>query len=1303
MVGQGSPNKALTPDWLREFVRLAVRFCALASAFVLLSGTLAAETIDLRLRIAWGGGTNRQWRGEIRLSEGRLSAVSPLGMEADEPGSMQIEAGVVRIQQRSPRIYDGLDLQIDADRAAQLTLELTPVDNPQQVQRTTLTLEQLIENTHSEAVDDQGNRLLIRRTPGDRLRLSFHRDSLVFDPGETFGLSAVPHLIQAPAGASLQCVMRLTADKDGTEAWSEVFNVQSNDLGQAPAIGPAAIAIPETEGVYTLDVEIGPQPSRLPTFLRKPAPLAQRKLQLVVISPKPRSVDPTAFTPQFEINPAQTGWWDRFLKISPWTLLPGFGQGPLGNGATSTATFGELKLTALEPQGWQAYPLPVSRTGKPHILVVEAPADRVQNLGISIVEPNAVGVVGPIGLDSGVFTPPSPLNGSDMVTHRIVFWPRTSQPLVLLTNRGEGAAWFGKLRLLSGGDSLPLSPAAEASNQRLLSAYYEKPLFPEAMSVTESIDPWTNRPLDDWNGFYEGAIRLVQHLKYAGYNSAVIPVVCEGSSLYPSRLLQPTPKYDSGVFYVTAQDPIRKDVLEMLLRIFDREGLLLVPSVQFASPLPELEILRRREAMGGMELIGVEGRPYLAVHGAKEGLAPYYNPLDPRVQKAMVEVIDELAERCAKHPSFAGLSLSIGPNSYAQLPGKEWGYDDETVARFENTLGVVVPGEGEKRFLTRANHLLGPKREIWLRWRAGQIAALHERFARSLTARQPTARLLLTGGELLSSRAIVDELHPQLPETSTIADAMLNVGIAAELYSEKELATLVRPQNLSAESSLLASAVDLQLRNDADVDRYFASSGHSATIFFHQRQPLQLPSFDAVSPFGADRTHTWLLTHAAPAGKFNRQRFVHALAAADCRTMLDGGWMPLQGQEAATAEIFHLYRKLPDRPFETVVSKTHRSQSVVVRYLHDGGQTYLYLVNDSPWPATVEIHLNAPIGCELLPLTPRQLPPLEGSGESLVWRVSLDPYDLAGTRLDLPNVKILDYTFRSADNEPIAAELMRQVDGLKSRISGLANSEPMKNLVNPGFEDAPVDEAPPGWVFPTTPGVTFQTDSQEHHQGKHSLRISSNGPVAWMRSSPLPAPTTGRLSAWVWLRISDPNVQPPLRLAIEGRLNGKVYYRFASVGAGERSPALSNDWQPYVFHIDDLPSENLSDLRIGFDLMGPGEVWIDDIQLFDLWFYENERDELAKNIAVADFHLSRGNIADCQRILEGYWPQFLTKFVPLRPAMTASRPVKETEKTPVGRPPGSTPPEETPQDPPAEAPTFFNRMKSYLPSRLRPF
>lgn len=155
-----------------------------------------------------------------------------------------------------------------------------------------------------------------------------------------------------------------------------------------------------------------------------------------------------------------------------------------------------------------------------------------------------------------------------------------------------------------------------------------------------------------------------------------------------------------------------------------------------------------------------------------------------------------------------------------------------------------------------------------------------------------------------------------------------------------------------------------------------------------------------------------------------------------------------------------------------------------------------------------------------------------------------------------------------------------------------------------------------------------------------------------------------------------------MRLALEGHQDELTYYRFATVGGhAAGAVALSTDWSQYIFQVDDLPADEIRDLRVRFDLTGPGEIWIDDVQLFDLAFSPNERVELTKIIGLADLKLKSGQLADCARLLDGYWPHFLVTNVPLTETPAA-----------VAKPPVRQPPIET-----ARKPGMMDQMRGYLP------
>ena len=187
------------------------------------------------------------------------------------------------------------------------------------------------------------------------------------------------------------------------------------------------------------------------------------------------------------------------------------------------------------------------------------------------------------------------------------------------------SALYGKIRVKRLPASIGNDPI-DMADGRLVASHFHRPLFCENFGASEALDPQSGRSLDDWITFYQGATRLIDYVKYSGAGTAVISVYSDGSSLYPSRLLEPTPRFDSGGYFNSGQDPIRKDVLELLFRLFDREGLKLIPALDLAAPLPEIEDLLRQggAVTHGVRWIGADGKPRIDNHPAVKGRAPYY-------------------------------------------------------------------------------------------------------------------------------------------------------------------------------------------------------------------------------------------------------------------------------------------------------------------------------------------------------------------------------------------------------------------------------------------------------------------------------------------------------------------------------------------------------------------------------------------------------------------------------------------------------------------------------------------------------
>lgn len=408
--------------------------------------------------------------------------------------------------------------------------------------------------------------------------------------------------------------------------------------------------------------------------------------------------------------------------------------------------------------------------------------------------------------------------------------------------------------------------------------------------------------------------------------------------------------------------------------------------------------------------------------------------------------------------------------------------------------------------------------------------------------------------------------------------------------------------------------------------------------------------------------------------------------------------MLLMGQEESIRDLVTAYRLLPPVHLHRV--RDHRgadsSQPVTFRYGSHAGRTYLYAVNDAPFRATARVRVDAPAGIRIRELTgTRQVSPLGRDARGTYWMVELQPYDLVAVEMPAPNIEVSDPQVSLA--RTVETALGQRIRDLADRVAVLPLIEQsglqpaLRVLDNPGFElEAGNGQPVPGWLIAGRDGADVALDPAQRHGGMQSVKISSTGPAASLVSLPFKAPTTGRLLISAWLRVAGTKARSPLQLKLEGNHRGEHFERWFPIGtvpgAGPAEKSIDTDWSRYVFPVDDLPLEGPTQLRLRFDLVGPGEVWIDDVQMSDLAFHTKEVTELKMLFHLALVKLQNGKVGDCMRLLEGYWPQFLEENVPLQPRV-ARQP--DRPRLPAAAPPKTSP-------------SIMDRMKDLWPKRLRP-
>jgi len=809
--------------------------------------------------------------------------------------------------------------------------------------------------------------------------------------------------------------------------------------------------------------------------------------------------------------------------------------------------------------------------------------------------------------------------------------------------------------------------------------------------------------LDDWNTFYQGGVRLADYLQYSGNSGTILNVLSDGSSLFPSRYFDSLPKYDSGAFFSNGQDPLKKDVVEMLLRVFDNRKLMLVPAIQLSGRLHELEAIGEHDKSIYLKSEFLNSELDARTFGIE---APRYNPLDPRVQSAMQQFIVSVIKRYQHHHSFGGVCLELTPNSYTQLPSAYWIPDPKTLARFFEEQQLVPSTSHDENVLA----IQQKYRKQWIAWVKQELmkfyVQLAENFQNHVSA-DSNARIYISTSKLYKTSLARQLAHPAIPPRNTLAGLLNQLGLNPEATKAFKHVVWLQPNHSNPVLDPVSQHVQMELNNSAEIGKLYAQQKLTGMLFQHSPHIARLPNLEQQSPWGSEKTNTWFANTLTPSHQFNRQRFISALAKADQQFLVDGGWMLSMGQEDSTRQLFHTFRQLPPVKFETVrLTGNPIAQPLVIRkYLsvdEDHRSSYLYVLNNAPWATTAQVELLLPPNGHPVALGQESKSSFRWHPKGATWQLVMEPFDLIAVRIDHAEAEVIGANVQY--NREVVTQLHNNLLKINQRLGPLQHPSSRTPLKNADFEAPTGNQSVSGWLYNSQAGnrlEILQSSAQSGNQHLSLRRPANSRQVLWVRSEPFNVPPTGRVAFTVWMKTSTPDYQPSIRLSIEGRLNGKVYYRPRTIGKPESGirttrnvNPLTSEWNRYVLIVDDLPTHGLTDLRVGFDLMSPGHVEIDNLQVYDLWFQQREYRELMKDISIAYAQPGQGRVSDCFEYLGSYWPEYLTKYAPSKQdniALQATVTDSESDKQPA-KPTSAWP----------RIPNVIEQFKD-LPDRLFPF
>jgi hypothetical protein len=828
-------------------------------------------------------------------------------------------------------------------------------------------------------------------------------------------------------------------------------------------------------------------------------------------------------------------------------------------------------------------------------------------------------------------------------------------------------------------------------------------LAAETFGATQGVEvdaAGTPRSVDDGQTYYESAVRLADYLRYGGYNAAVVSTPFDSSTNAAVAPLPITPIADAGKSLRGLRDV---NGLELTFRVFDRERLTLIPAIGFATPLPQLEALRRAgdPQVTGVEWVGPDGRTWLEAYGTRGGAAPYYNLLDPRVQQAMLDVVREFVTRYGNHTAFGGMAIQLSGDGYAQLPPLEWGMDDATIARFEQARGIALTATGPDRFATRYEVLSSQYADDWRSWRAGQVAEFYGRLA-AVVRGNTDRRLLLTTEKVFDHPQITPRIRPSLPVENRVAPMFVDLGLDRKLL--ENIPGVMFCSTLYSESMtpLCDRTIDLEL--NAAFARWREkpnSAAMPAAMLYHRPEQLQLASFKARSGLTFKTGDEFQLTCEPLACSGNARRsYLQSLLEGNPIMLVDGGDLLQLGQDEMlrTARVI-----IAGLPISAQVSEV-ANQPVFVRTYAEANQSTIVVMNMSPWSANVQVTLNVPQGAKLGPLAAPDansdsdpIKPLLLAAGQQPWAVTLEPYELQAVRIAAPGAKAV--AVRADLNDAAHAELKAHLAELSNR--DLSAQQEYRALANPSFE--PLSGPLLGWRS-ASPAATVQLDATAPQDGKTCLYLSSVGPPVVVQSDEFATPATGQLAMTVFARGKNIGPGVDLRLIFESERDGQFYRRAASV-QGAQMVRPNQQWgRPLAILVDDLPCDSHGKMRIIFELTGPGEVWLDNVKLYDVLFPLNKMYtraqadilELVKITHAAQGAYGTGQISDCLQLIDGYWPRFVMAYTPPTAPKMAALPAVPADAAPPfpgAAKPSATPPNEGEQPVPGAS----DRFKRWVP------
>jgi hypothetical protein len=589
-----------------------------------------------------------------------------------------------------------------------------------------------------------------------------------------------------------------------------------------------------------------------------------------------------------------------------------------------------------------AVAFPVHAVNEPHVAVITYPDDKARTMEMMLQDLSGEkDFQAQIGVLTGDEYPVS----DTMREQRILFWPLSKRQSFIFMTAEEGRpAAVESIKVYQLDRVPPPEPVSVFEGSipaRQIGIYYEDPVLNQSFGESAQLD-----------GYGAAVTKLMDYMQSFDQGTLSYPLVWYRGALYGS-VVEPVQQQ--------ATRPHPENYPEYLLRRLDARGITFEAGLHLHG-LPSLHA----EEISDMSRINSGEETVLNVrsdgklwHGKYHGADPGYNPLDPRVQDGVADIVEEIVDWYGDDPGFIGVSLVLARVKIFAFGSAESGYNDSNLQGFQRDTGINIPGytAGKPGRFSASYQWLKKNPgawEAWVAWRCERLHEHYQRLADMITAKNPRLKLTLN---LFTPRSDYDRMSDYLNDDPV--QAWREQGIDPALYAGDE--------NIALSYTLVPADYRWRLnREDTKPDvisnRTVYVAPESMEFMEYTPNP-EAVIHDRYWEDAVGRTdpmaglpvpeYTWRVTTFNGAGRNALEPYVVALNNFDALRITKGGFLiGSLGWESEIGEFSRAYRALPAVRFDDVPGL---EDPVRVRAKMVDGKLYCYVLNRLPEPVDVDL------------------------------------------------------------------------------------------------------------------------------------------------------------------------------------------------------------------------------------------------------------------------------------------------------------------------------------------------------------